>query len=368
MATTDKYDYTKTAVKKKQNDAPLDLQTYTPSNEPFVYEPGQNVLDVLRQNKLKQAELVNQEANAKRNAKIAAFSDFARALSNLAGGGNAPVQQFRPSPYLQNSFAMIDNLRNEKLRSQDYYNKLYQTASQSDLAQQYKQYNDKVTARHKIGIESVNNANKAEIEKFRANTSEISQTIDDPRKIKAEQEFKNKQLSIQQQNANANTARANKYVQNGGSKTNKEPFLTFKKDGQEIALTKSQASQIVTDVVARYPNIDKVDETKLTPLEREIKDDLANLNRAFSSANTQMGDNQLRMVAQKYLNADKAGEFRYIYQSPVNNVQQPMQQPVNTAPVKPQSKTGTFFQDNAPVKSGNLVEKKSAMPSLLPKQ
>ena len=365
---TPQYDYTKTTVKKKQNDAPLDLQTYKPENTPFVYEPGQNVLDILLQNKQKQAELTNQEANAKRNAKIAAFSDLARALSNLAGGGNAPVQQFQPSPYLQNSFAMIDKLRDEKLRSQDYYNRLYQTALQSDLAQQYKQYNDQVTARNKIGIESVNNANKAEIEKFRANTSEISQTIDDPRKIKAEQDFKNRQLSIQQQNANANTARANKYVENRGSQSTKEPFLTFKKNGKEITLTKSQASQLVTDVIARYPNIDKVNENKLTPLERAIKEDRANLYRAFSSANTQMGDNLLRMVTQKFLNADKAGEFSYIYQSPANDVQQSIQQPVKTAPVKPQSKIGTFFQDNAPVKQNNLVEKKSAMPSLLPKQ
>lgn len=368
MATPAQYDYTKTTVKRSQNDTPLDLQTYTPENKPFVYEPGQNVLDIMRQSKNKQAELANQEANAKRNAKIAAFTDLARALSGLAGGGNAPVQQFQSSPYLQRSFSTVDNLRNEKLQSQDYYNKMYQAASQSDIAQQYKMHNDLRAAKDKIGIESVNNANKAALEKYKNNTSEVSQTIDDPRKVAFEEKLKNRQLSIQQQNANANTARANKYVQNGGSKTNKEPFLTFKKGDKDITLNKSQASQIVTDVISRYPNINSLDEAKLTPLEKEIKDDMANLNRAFSSNNTQMGDNQLRMVAQKYLNADKAGEFDYIYQSSQPaSTQSIVQLPSKPIAAKPQSKTGSFFQDNAPAKSSNLVEKKIAMPSLLPK-
>lgn len=372
MDASEKYNYTKTTVKQKKNDAPLEIQTYTPSNEPFVYSPGSNVLDIIRQSNRQQTYLQDQERLAKRNAKIAAYTDFFKSLGQLAGGGDAPVAQYQPSPYLQKAFKMIDDYNNQKYQYQSYYDKMYQTAVQKDYANKYTEYKDARTAKDKAGIAAVDASNKGAIEKFRANTTEVSQVQEDPRKMAKEAEYKERTLKIQQQNADSNAARASDsrrktdaYIAKGGAST-KAPFLSYKKkDGAVITLDKSQATQVINDILKKFSSLSEKPEKELTDLEKEIVKDMSMVRQSFNSSELNKNDNLLRAVAMKYLEADKNGEFNYIFQqAPV----QPVTQPVQNTPTKAQgAEVGTFFQSLTASKPSNYVEKRSASPSLLPK-
>jgi len=377
-----------TTIKKTENttDKPVvaDIE-YTPEDKPFEYKENTSVFDILRQGRDKQLSLEEKENRARKAAKFAAFTDFFTALGGLAGGGDAPTKEFKQSPYLTQAFNEISKIRDDKENYERYYQQLYNTTRQNDYNKQLenhqanqKELNSKRFESAKEKARAINSLNKTAYESNNVSTSKTYEN--DP--------LREKQISIQQQNANANSARANAYV-NGksvnGDKQSPKEFVSYidKETGSKKSLDFNRSVQLLREVVDSYEKIEQQGGAK-TPFEREVIKDIGILKQVMSSDNMPKNKVLIQQIVQKYMAADKENRFSHLYDVQNNSsvtqqpqpqpkqvqqpqpkqVQQPQPKQVQQPVSKPQQTSKT---SNTRTETPNLLKAPSKRGSLLPK-
>lgn len=259
-------------MQQERENRPPQMQSYTPVYTPFEYQEGMYASDIINQKRQYQASLEEEQKRAQRMAKLSAFTDFFKALGGLAGGGYATTQQYQPSPYLTKAFGEIDRIRSDKNRSDMYYSELLDKTRQQDYNTQLKYHQDTDDANNKYNLDATNRANDYEMKVWqqtgnlqgRDRTLQQSQNQFDQNigLKKEDQTIKQGQFKvtsgIQQQNANANTERANKVGEQ--AKTNAEQkaghvVATIKKaDGSQFTISVEQARVLVAQARKDYAN------------------------------------------------------------------------------------------------------------------
>lgn len=248
---------------------------YQPDNTPFEYKEGMSVLDIINQGKQKKQQIGDQKERAQKAAKIAALGDFFASLGGLAGGGYANVKEYQPSPYLTKAFAEIDRLRNEEDQADMYYNELARKTRDQDYNSKLKEFLQSKDKVDRYGFQAAQTnataANRANLEAYKQQGTKVTQTVEDPTKWRAEQALRAQQIAIQQQNADANQLRADKY-QSGSTKKDKpedETILTVEREGKKIVLKKSQAEMMIKRAKEEMKGV-----TPITKEEIELMDAL----------------------------------------------------------------------------------------------
>lgn len=332
-------DYTKTTVKKSENNTPLDLQSYTPDNTPFQYTPGQSVIDIIRQGKQQEKQLANDEDRARKNAKIAALTDFFSALGKVAGGGYAPVQQYQQSPYLTKSLSEVDRLRNMQYQSRYQTRKDYNDAVNLDYNNQLKTHLQNKSAIDRAGADAVNANNRAAIEKYKAGTTTTTQEIEDPRKIEQDNKFKQAQINIQQQRENR--------------LSNKD--ISTKSSEKEVKTEeRNKAIEVVTNAQRNYGRLlsKEAADPLLKTFSQSEKNELAEYKSIpdLMTSGIFRNDNALLATSKRLIKMYKGGQAS-VASTPVQQnkpiqqtTQQASKQPIQNTDTVAKSKSGTLFE------------------------
>lgn len=273
---------------------------------PFKYQPGSAVYDVFSQAKQQKQILQDEQARATRMAKIAAFTDFFKSLGNLAGQGYAPVPQQQTSPYFQRAFEQADQARRQQLQSDLQYNDLARKVQQEDYNQQLKYHQEAEKERNKYGYEAAkmkaDQQFRAGVEGYRAGQQKVTQEYTDPTERDAKLDLAKRDTAAREMNAQTARLRA---TQQKKSDTEEKPFLIYNNKKMGI----SGAQQVINDLNDIYKRIENVPDNQLSPLEREVQSDLANMNRMMNSGDVEKSNNAIRYVALKYLAKDTKGQF-----------------------------------------------------------
>lgn len=284
---------------------------FKPQVTPYKYEDGQSILDILSQAKSHKESLEEKGRRSAKMAKFAGWSNFISALSNLAGGGHTSTRH-QVNPMLSKSLEDLGNSQEEKTRSELYYQELlrktraddYNNGLKNHLAVQ-KQVND---LGFKTAQFDAERRGKAADNLYNAGIQTSTEKFISPE----QQALNERAIKARETSANASMINATE-VKTDKKNTGEKPFLQIKKGGVVKSMGISQAQQVINDVAAMYPGIkDKLKE-ELTPLEKEIKDDMDNINRAMGSGNVESANNLIRAISLKYLTADKQGRWDSYY-------------------------------------------------------
>ncbi len=297
-----------TVVKSKVQSAPRKVYTDDApvQFQPFKYQEGQSVIDVIAQARQHRESLADRERRTSRMAKVTGWTNFLSSLANLAGGGYTQTR-YNPSPIMQQSLNQLSNVQDEKYKSDLYYQELARKVRQEDYSNQLKNHIDqeeKLASLNQARVRENNKAlNAAASDEFRAGGVEISEKGISPYEVERraqEQAARNRSANASTVSANASMVRA----QASASGNKNKQFLVYTDStGAQKTMGKSQAQQIINDVASMHPQILKKEELDLTPLEKAIKSDMDNLNRALGSGNVEATDNLIRAVALKYIKA-----------------------------------------------------------------
>jgi hypothetical protein len=256
---------------------PVDFKA---DNTPFEYTEGMSVYDILNRGKKHKESLEQDQGRMQRVAKVAALGDFFKALGGLAGGGHANTQQYQPSPYLTRAFSEIDRLRSDRTRADMYYDELARKTRQEDYNTQLRSFlqNKDRTDRYNYQTAQANaNArNRANVETYRAQGQKITETTENPKRWEGEQALRAKQIGIQEQNAETNRIRADKYKSPTTKKEEEaakgnEVILTVNNDKSKTtsSITRAQAEKMI-----KRAQIDLKDANILTREDKELRDAL----------------------------------------------------------------------------------------------
>ncbi|NBK21846.1 MAG: hypothetical protein EOM68_07455 [Spirochaetia bacterium] len=303
-----------TTTKKATTQMPqVEQAQFTPSYTPFRYEPGQSINDVILQGRQQDKVLQDQEQRSERNAKIMAFSNFMNALGSLAGMGRAPEQQRQPPAYLQQSFAMADQARRERMQSQAYYNDLERKTRQTEYDTQFKYHNEREKDKNKYGYEQAKmNADqrfKANLEQYKSGLNQVVEKWEDPTERNARISQGERRTKAAESNAESSRIRAEK------AGTSQRPFLQHKdpRTGEMRTMNKSAAQMVINRLQERAMAIQDKPEAILTPIEKAIRNDIALYTSALQSADPQRSDNTISQIVLKYLDRDTQGEFSGLF-------------------------------------------------------
>jgi hypothetical protein len=257
----------RTTVAKTVNPNPLpEVQQIQPDTTPFVYTPGTSVLDIIKQGKRQEEVYQAQEVDLKKQAKLNAYMDFFKSLGGLAGGGWANVQQYQPSPYLTQAFGKIDQLRQDKQTSQQYYDEMARRGQKEDYNTQLSAYNRSQDKNFQIQKANTDALNRRNLEQYKMGAEKVT-TIDDP--------LAEKRAETSAFNAQTARIRAEKgpQSQNKAEKKEaeeKEVIYTLNKPEGSTQITKERATKLVERVEK-----DLKDNTKiLSPEEEQIREAL----------------------------------------------------------------------------------------------
>ena len=285
--------------------------------QPFKYQEGQSVIDVIAQAKQHKESLADREKRTARMAKVTGWTNFLSSLANLAGGGYTQ-NRYNPSPIMQQSLNQLSSIQDEKYKSDLYYQELARKIRQEDYNNQLKNHieqQEKLASLNQARTRENNRSlNSAASDTYNMGGMEITEAGISP----YEAQSRAKDQSIRQQSANASTTSANASMaratadKTAGKKNN---FLVYTDpSGKQRSMGKSQAQQIINDVASRYKGLETKPDGQLTPLEQSIKTDIFNINRAMGSGNVEATDNLIRAVALKYIK-DGYSEFQHYFDS-----------------------------------------------------
>ena len=285
--------------------------------QPFRYQEGQSVIDAIAQARQHKSVLEDKEQRTARMAKMAGWTNFLSALANLAGGGYTQTRH-QHLPIVQQSLSQLSNIQDEKYKSDLYYQELARKIKQEDYQNQLKNHIEQqeklATLNQNRKRENNRFLNSAASDEFNANVS----TVQEKGITQFEADRIARDQAIRQQSANASTTSANASMARAtADKTavKKNNFLVYTDpSGKQRSMGKSQAQQIINDVASRHKGLETKPDDQLTPLEKSIKDDISNMNRAMGSGNVEATDNLIRAVALKYLK-DGYSEFQHYFDS-----------------------------------------------------
>lgn len=285
--------------------------------QPFRYQEGQSVIDVIAQAKQHKESLADREKRTARMAKVTGWTNFLSSLANLAGGGYTQ-SRYSPSPIMQQSLNQLSNIQDEKYKSDLYYQELARKIRQEDYNNQLKNHieqQEKLASLNQARTRENNRSlNSAASDTYNMGGIEITEAGISP----YEAQSRAKDQAIRQQSANASTTSANASMARAtADKTavKKNNFLVYTDpSGKQRSMGKSQAQQIINDVASRHKGLETKPDDQLTPLEKSIKDDISNMNRAMGTGNFEATDNLIRAVALKYLK-DGYSEFQHYFDS-----------------------------------------------------
>lgn len=285
--------------------------------QPFRYQEGQSVIDAIAQARQHKSVLDDKEQRTARMAKMAGWTNFLSALANLAGGGYTQTRH-QHLPIVQQSLSQLSNIQDEKYKSDLYYQELARKIKQEDYQNQLKNHIEQqeklATLNQNRKRENNRSLNSAASDEFNANVS----TVQEKGITQFEADRIARDQAIRQQSANASTTSANASMARAtADKTavKKNNFLVYTDpSGKQRSMGKSQAQQIINDVASRHKGLETKPDDQLTPLEKSIKDDISNMNRAMGTGNFEATDNLIRAVALKYLK-DGYSEFQHYFDS-----------------------------------------------------
>lgn len=314
--------------------------------QPFKYQEGQSVIDVIAQAKQHKESLADREKRTARMAKVTGWTNFLSSLANLAGGGYTQ-NRYNPSPIMQQSLNQLSSIQDEKYKSDLYYQELARKIRLEDHNQQLKSHIDqqeKLASLNQARTRENNRSlNSAASDTYNMGGIEITEAGISP----YEAQSRAKDQSIRQQSANASTTSANASMTRAtADKTavKKNNFLVYTDpSGKQRTMGKSQAQQIINDVADRYKGLETKTDDQLTPLERSIKNDISNINRAMGTGNFEATDNLIRAVALKYLK-DGHADFQHYFDAE------------NTGVESTDNSAGSFLPRKSVQQKKNLLE------------
>lgn len=352
MGPEEKKTITEITTSKKQPTSQREVFTdNTPiTYQPFQYQEGQSVIDVLAQARQHKESLENREQRTARMAKVTGWGNLFNALAGLAGGGYTQTR-YQPSPIMQQSLDQLSNIQDEKYKADLYYQELARKTKEADKQLQMKNHYDQqkeiASFEQKRRQSNQSALNSAASDEFKAGVETVQEkSISD-----YEKGLRNRELSARETSANASALNAQTNASEAANPaTKKGVFLSYKdKSGNVRTMGKSQAQQIVNDVAARYPGLVQKNENELSPVEKAIKQDIDNIQRAMGSGQVEATDNLIRAVALKYIAAG-FGEFEH-YFDPMQGGQQAGSGDSNTK--------GSFLPPKA--QTGQVAAKKNLL-------
>ncbi len=251
MQEEEKIPLTRKTVTTTSNDLPAPkVEQIAPDNTPFQYTPGTSVTDLLRQGQVQQKTLVDQEARTKKLMKIQAFADLFKSLGGLAGDGYANVQQQQTSPQLLRAFGEVDRIRQDKIKSEQYYAEAARRAQKDDYTTQLTAFNKERDRRFQTDRFNAAEANKASMQQYKDGGSKVQDVYQD----RTLDERRANTAAYQAQTARM---RAEATQNKTGKMTEKEKkeqensevvFTINKEDGSKQSLTKGRALALVDRV------------------------------------------------------------------------------------------------------------------------
>lgn len=297
---------------------------YQPQYDKFEYKADNpSYLSIMQQARQHKDQIEDREKRAQRVAKFTAWSDFANSLMQLAGGGYSnPI--YKPSPYLTKAFEQIDKARSDKEEADRYYSALESKLRSADYNTQLKYHNAQQVERNKYGFQAgqkiADAKNAQNLAITRNNTTKTTQEFVDPTKQNKELELRERQINIQQQNANANTLRAEK----SGTKSTKElqkqaTVATFYGNGGISTISKENAEKLVKRAKADYKMLMDNEAIAKDDAEKELRKTLLDAD---------MNPDALKKAALMLMRIDREGKYRGYWQSakPKDAVKQPTSQ------------------------------------------
>jgi hypothetical protein len=283
--------------------------------EPFRYQEGQSVVDVIAQARQHRESLAEREKRTARMAKVTGWTNFLSSLANLAGGGYTQ-NRYNPSPIMQQSLNQLSNVQDEKYRSDLYYQELLRKIRQEDYNNQLKNHIDQQEKLSTLNLARTRENNRAlnNAASDTYNMGAIDVAESGISGYEAQNRMKDQQIRETSANASATSANASMIRANADAKgTKKNSFLVYTDPaGVQRTMGKSQAQQIINDVASRFKGLATKTDEQLTPLEQSIKTDIFNIDRAMGSGNVEATDNLIRAVALKYLK-DGYSEFQHYF-------------------------------------------------------
>jgi len=273
MGIDEKIPLTRKTVTTTTNDLPVPkVEQIAPDNTPFQYTPGTSVTDLLRQGQTQQKTLVDQETRAKKLMKIQAFADLFKNLGGLAGSGYANVQQQQTSPQLLRAFGEVDRIRQDKIKSEQYYAEAARRAQKDDYTTQLTAFNKERDRRFQADRFNAGEANKASMQQYKDGNSRVQEVYQDRTLDERRANTAAYQAQTARMRAEATQNKTGKMTEKERKEQeNNEVVFTIKRDdGSSQSLTKGRATALVDRAENDLKEKIKAKKGVITPQEVEI--------------------------------------------------------------------------------------------------
>lgn len=309
----------KSVVAAAPRKAILDDDDY--SVRPFEYKEGLSIIDIIDQSKAHKERLQTKLQNTRRTEKIAGWMNLLSAMGTMAGGGYTSARH-KPLAIYDQAKQKAGAYEDELHKTDLYYKELARKARLDEYNQQLERHKD--SEKMRLDMQMRNNQfnrklqNDVEEANYKAGLTERTS------RVAPQYEIDNRNAQTSAARTNAETARMNANTsaerlaldkikvekENGGEKL----FLTHTYDngaGKPLSLNKSGALAVIASVREEYARIKNKPDSELTPMQKSIKNDYANMVVELNSANAESSDNIIRDMALRYIRQDPE-RYRYL--------------------------------------------------------